>query len=187
MICRDDFYHFQWKLHLFDNFWMFKTQNTENNYIYVKIYIYKKLKEAVEIYKDQTKNHSVFVKLFQKSGFWSLICGFPWVLWFHSLYREFSLSYKIRFRLLGQVYHFSLLICYSYLYKVYIICTPKCDTFGNSFFPLLSIMEYYKSNRWQMFYFIYPPFHSTRIVFPSFSNLVNVLHGYQSVQVRSSP
>ena len=32
-------------------------------------------------------------------------------------------------------------------YKVYIICTPKCDTFGNSFFPLLSIMECYKLNR----------------------------------------
>ena len=29
------------KLHLFDNFWTFKTQNTEYNYIYGKI-IYKK-------------------------------------------------------------------------------------------------------------------------------------------------
>ena len=69
------------KLHLFDNFWTFKTQNTEYNYIYGKI-IYKKLKQAVEIYKNQTKNHSVLVKI----------------------------------------------------YKVYIICTPKCDAFGNSFF-----------------------------------------------------
>ena len=36
------------------------------------------------------------------------------VLWFQSLFREFTLSYKIRIRLLGQVYHFSLLICYPY-------------------------------------------------------------------------
>ena len=53
-----------------------------------KLYI-KKLKQAVEIYKNQTKNHSVLVKI----------------------------------------------------YKVYIICTPKCDAFGNSFFPLLSSTE----------------------------------------------
>ena len=83
------------KLHLFDNFWTFKTQNTEYNYIYVENYICKNLKEAVEIYKNQTKNHSVLAKI----------------------------------------------------YKVYIICTPKCDAFGNSFFPLLSIMECYKPNR----------------------------------------
>ena len=44
---------------LFDNIWTFKTQNTEYNYIHFESYIYKKLKEAVEIYKDQTKNHSV--------------------------------------------------------------------------------------------------------------------------------
>ena len=44
------------KLHLFDNFWTFKTQNTECKYIHVENYIYKKLKEAVEIYKNQTKN-----------------------------------------------------------------------------------------------------------------------------------
>ena len=31
------------------------------------------------------------------------------------------------------------------IYKVYIICTSKCDAFGKSFFPLLSIMECYKS------------------------------------------
>ena len=50
--------------------------------------IYKKLKEAVEIYKNQTKSQSVLAKML----------------------------------------------------KVYIICTRKCDTFGNSFFLLLSIM-----------------------------------------------
>ena len=53
------------KLHLFDNFWTFKTQNTEYNYIYVENYIYKKLKEAVEIYKNQTKNYSVLVKIYK--------------------------------------------------------------------------------------------------------------------------
>ena len=40
------------KLHLFDNFLTFETQNTEYNYIYVENYIYKKLKETVEIYKN---------------------------------------------------------------------------------------------------------------------------------------
>ena len=40
----------------FGNFWTFKTQDTENNYIYVENNIYKKLKEAVEIYKNQTKS-----------------------------------------------------------------------------------------------------------------------------------
>ena len=39
----------------FGNFLTFKTQNTENNYIYVENNIYKKLKEAVKIYKNQTK------------------------------------------------------------------------------------------------------------------------------------
>ena len=34
------------ELHLFDNFWTFKTQNTEYNYIYVENYTYKKLKEV---------------------------------------------------------------------------------------------------------------------------------------------
>ena len=74
------------KLHLFDNFWTFKTQNTKYNYIYIYVEneIYKKLKEAVEIYKNETKNHSALAK-----------------------------------------------IC-----KVHIICTPICDAFGNSFFPL---------------------------------------------------
>ena len=83
------------KLHLFDNIWTSKIQNTEYNDIHIENYIYKKLKEAVEIYKNQTKNHSVLAKIS----------------------------------------------------KVYIICTPKCDAFGNSFFPLLSIMECYKPNR----------------------------------------
>ena len=83
------------KVHLFDNFWTFKIQNTEYNYIYVESYIYKKLKEAVEIYKNQTKKRSVLAKI----------------------------------------------------YKVYIICTPKCIAFGNSFFPSVSIMECYKPNR----------------------------------------
>ena len=62
-----------------------------------------------------------FVKLFQKSGFWSLLCEFPWkkkgrVLWFKSFFSEFTLFYTIRIRLLCQGYHFSLLICYSYLF-----------------------------------------------------------------------
>ena len=33
------------------------------------------------------------------------------------------------------------------IYEVHIICTPECDAFGNSFFPLLSKMECYKQNR----------------------------------------
>ena len=53
------------KLHLFDNFWTFKTQNTEYNYIYVENYIYKKLKEAVEICKNQTKIHSALAKIYE--------------------------------------------------------------------------------------------------------------------------
>ena len=122
------------KLHLFDNFCTFKTQETEYDYVYLENYIYKKLIKAVEIYKNQTKNHSVLAKT----------------------------------------------------YKVYTICTPKCDAFGNSSFPLLSIMEYYKPSRWQMPYFLYPPLHSTRILFASSGNLVNVLHDYQSIQVGSS-
>ena len=69
------------KLHLFDNFWTFKTQNTEYNYIYVENCIYIKSREAVKIYENQPKNHSVLAKI----------------------------------------------------YGVYIICTPKCDVFGNSF------------------------------------------------------
>ena len=72
-----------------------QTQNTEYDYIYVEDYTYKKLKEAMEIYKSQTKNHNVLAKI----------------------------------------------------YKLYIVCTPKCDAFGNSFFPLLGILECYKPNR----------------------------------------
>ena len=60
-------------------------------------------------------------------------------------------------------------------YEVYIICTSKCDAFGNSFFPLLSIIECYKPNRWRMFYFLDPPLHSTCITFASFDYLKNVL------------
>ena len=70
--------------------------------------------------------------------------------------------------------------------KVYIICTHKCNAFANSFFPLLSIMECYKPNRWRMFNFLYPPLHSTRIVFTSFGDLVNVLRDYRSIRVGSS-
>ena len=33
------------------------------------------------------------------------------------------------------------------IYKVYIICTPRCDAFGNSFFPLLGIMECYNAKQ----------------------------------------
>ena len=36
---------------------------------------------------------------------------------------------------------------FSGSYKVYILCTPKCDAFGSSFFLLLSIMECYEPNR----------------------------------------
>ena len=58
--------------------------------------MYVKLKEAVEIHKNEIKNLSVLAKI----------------------------------------------------YKVHIICTPKCDAFRNSLFPLLSIiMECYKPNR----------------------------------------
>ena len=53
------------KVHLFDNFWTLKIQKTEYNYIYVESYIYKKLKEAVEIYKNQTKKHSVLAKIYK--------------------------------------------------------------------------------------------------------------------------
>ena len=43
------------KLHLFYNFWTFKTQNNEYKYIYVENYIYKKLKEAFKT-KSFNKN-----------------------------------------------------------------------------------------------------------------------------------
>ena len=100
LICRDDFYFFQQKITSLTTFGRLKHKIlniTIYIYIYIyiyicrKLYIYKKLKEALEIYKNQTKNQSVLAKIL----------------------------------------------------KVYIICTPKCDAFGNSFFPLLNIMECY--------------------------------------------
>ena len=51
------------KLHLSGNFWTFKTQSTQYDYIFVENYIYKKLKEAAEIYKKQTKNQKVLAEL----------------------------------------------------------------------------------------------------------------------------
>ena len=51
------------KLRLFHNFGTFKTQNTEYKYIYVENYIHKKAKEAVEIFKNQTKHQSVLAKI----------------------------------------------------------------------------------------------------------------------------
>ena len=51
------------KLHLSGNFWTFKTQITEYDYIFVENYIYKKLKEAVEIYKKQTKIQKVLAEV----------------------------------------------------------------------------------------------------------------------------
>ena len=33
------------------------------------------------------------------------------------------------------------------IYKVYIICTPKCDAFRNNLFPLLSIMECFRDKQ----------------------------------------
>ena len=55
--------------------------------MYVENYIYKKLKEAVETYKNQTKNQSLLAKI----------------------------------------------------HKVYIICTRKCDAFGNLYFTILCL------------------------------------------------
>ena len=51
------------KLHLFENFWTFRTQYTEYDYKCVEHCIYRKLKEAVEIYKNQTENHSDLEKI----------------------------------------------------------------------------------------------------------------------------
>ena len=53
------------KLHLFDNFWTFKTQNTEYKYLYVENYVHKNLKEAVEVYIKQIKNHIVLAKIYK--------------------------------------------------------------------------------------------------------------------------
>ena len=33
------------------------------------------------------------------------------------------------------------------MYNVYIVCTPKFDAFSKSLFPLLTIMECYKTKR----------------------------------------
>ena len=51
------------KLHLSGNFWTFKTQSTQYDYIFVENYIYKKLKEAAEIYKKQTKKQKVLAEV----------------------------------------------------------------------------------------------------------------------------
>ena len=53
------------KLHLFDNIWTSKIQNTEYNDIHIENYIYKKLKEAVEIYKNQIKNPIALAKIYK--------------------------------------------------------------------------------------------------------------------------
>ena len=42
-----------------------KHKTLKKQYIYVENYIYKKLKEAVEIYNIQTKNHSVLAKIYK--------------------------------------------------------------------------------------------------------------------------
>ena len=55
---------FNRKLHLFDKFWTFKTQNIEYNHLYIENYINEKLKEDVEIYKNQTKKHRVLAKIY---------------------------------------------------------------------------------------------------------------------------
>ena len=70
--------------------------------------------------------------------------------------------------------------------KVCIICTPKCDAFKNSFFPLQSLMKCCKPNRLWMVILLYIPLHSLCIVFASFGNLVNVIHEYELIQVVSS-
>ena len=62
------------KLHLFDNFWTFKTQNTEYKYLYVENYIYKNLKEAVEVYIKQTKNHIVLAEIYKSY----IMCTSKW-------------------------------------------------------------------------------------------------------------
>ena len=58
------------------------------------------------------------VNLFQKSGFWSLLCGFSWKMgYFDFSYSVGSLPFLyIKIRVLGQVHHLSLLICYLYLF-----------------------------------------------------------------------
>ena len=44
---------------------MSKTQNSEYDYISAENYICKKLKDAIEIYKKQTKNHSALAKIYK--------------------------------------------------------------------------------------------------------------------------
>ena len=75
------------------------------------------------------KNHCFcFVKLFQKSGFWPLLCGFPWkresALISITLQGVNPVLY-ITFRLLCQIYNFSLLICYpsSFLFCASMLIT----------------------------------------------------------------
>ena len=62
------------KSHLFDKFWTFKTQNTEYKYLYVENYIYKNLKEAVEVYIKQTKNHIVLAEIYKSY----IMCTSKW-------------------------------------------------------------------------------------------------------------
>ena len=47
------------------------------------------------------------------------------MLWFQLLVREFTLFCAMRSRLLGQVYHFSLLICYPYSFIIRQHCYLK--------------------------------------------------------------
>ena len=61
-------------MHLFDNIWTFSIKNVEYNYLYVQNYIYKKLKEAVEMDKKQTKNHNVLAKIYKICIIRSPIC-----------------------------------------------------------------------------------------------------------------
>ena len=58
-----------------------------------------------------------FVKLFQKSGFWSLLCGCPSKKEECSDFNHSSGSYPIlyiTFTFPGKGFHFKLLVCYSY-------------------------------------------------------------------------
>ena len=48
------------KLHLFDNFWTFKTQNTDYNYIYAENYMYKNSKRLWKYIKTEKKNPEHF-------------------------------------------------------------------------------------------------------------------------------
>ena len=76
------------------------------------------------------------------------------VLWFQTLFREFNLCYKIRNRLLGQVYHFSLLICYPYSLIKWTISSIDqrfCLRFLAIFFP-----QYFENEKWfEVFFFFF--------------------------------